>query len=201
MIKAILLDMGNVIVDFSPYYIVSNYTSNKEDLNFLVEEIFLKSEWTKLDHGSITEEELIIEVKKRLPKRLHKTLVDIINTWDHHFVNRDDSLKLIKELKAKGYKLILASNAGLRFDQFKSRIKALSYLDDLIISAKIKLSKPDPKFFKYILKKHSLKAKECLFIDDLFKNVLAATNLGINGFVYNGNIKVLRAYLKNIKVL
>ena len=116
-------------------------------------------------------------------------------------MNRDDSLKLIKELKAKGYKLILASNAGLRFDQFKSRIKALSYLDDLIISAKIKLSKPDPKFFNYILKKHSLKAKECLFIDDLFKNVLAATNLGINGFVYNGNIKVLRAYLKNIKVL
>ena len=75
MIKAILLDMGNVIVDFSPYYIVSNYTSNKQDLNLLVDEIFLKSEWSKLDHGSMTEEELIIQVKKRLPKRLHKTII------------------------------------------------------------------------------------------------------------------------------
>lgn len=201
MITTVLFDMGNVLVDFSPFYIVSKFCTKLDDIELLVKEIFLSQEWIDLDHGSITEEELIKKVKTRLPKKLHSTLINIINNWDNHFIENKDTLKLVKQLKAKGYKLILASNAGLRFHRFKRYIKALNYFDDLIISAEINLSKPDPKFFKYILKKHSLKASECLFVDDLAKNVIGASSIGIHGFYFNGNTKLLESYLKTIKVL
>lgn len=201
MIKTILFDMGNVLVDFSPLYLVSKFTSNIDDIELLVSEIFLKQEWLELDNGTTTEQALIDDVKKRLPKRLHPTLIKIINNWDKHFTERKDILKLVKKLKQKNYKLILASNAGLRFNSFSKNIKAIKLLDDVVISANIKLSKPNPKFFNYILKKHSLKAKECLFIDDLTKNVMAAVGVGIHGYVFNGNTKLLKDYLSKIKVL
>lgn len=201
MIKTILFDMGNVLVDFSPLYIVSNFTNRIDDIELLVKEIFLKQEWLELDNGTTTEEQLIKDVKKRLPKRLHSLLIDIIDRWDYYFTEKNEILSLIKELKTKNYTLILASNAGLRFNRFKKKIKVLKYFDDLIISADIKISKPKPEFFSYILKKHRLKASECLFIDDLTKNVMGANRVGIHGYVFNGNTNLLKKYLKNIKVL
>jgi len=159
-----LFDMGNVLVDFSPLYIVSNFTNRIDDIELLVKEIFLKQEWLELDNGTTTEEQLIKDVKKRLPKRLHSLLIDIIDRWDYYFTEKNEILGLIKELKTNNYTLILASNAGLRFNRFKKKIKVLKYFDDLIISADIKISKPKPEFFSYILKKHRLKASECLCI-------------------------------------
>lgn len=201
MIKTILLDMGNVLVDYSPLYIVSNFTNNIDDIELLVSEIFLKDEWLELDNGTTDEAALFISVKKRLPKRLHKTLKNIIDKWDNYFTEKDDMLALVKELKQRKYKLILASNAGLRFNRFSQKIKSIKLLDDCIISANIKISKPKSAFFKYILKKHSLQAKECIFIDDLTKNVLGAAKVGIHGYVFNGNVNLLRSYLTKIKVL
>ena len=201
MIKTILFDMGNVLVDYSPFYIVSKFTKKIDDIHLLVSEIFLKQEWIALDHGSIDETQLIKSVKPRLPKRLHPTLIKIIEQWDNHFLDRPEMLTLVKQLNKKGIKLILASNAGLRFDRFSKRIKALNYFQDIVVSAKINISKPDPKFFSYILKKHSLKAKECLFVDDITSNVVGAMSVGINGFFYNGNFELFKNYLKTLKVL
>ena len=57
-------------------------------------------------------------------------------------------------------------------------------MDGGILSYKVKLTKPDPEIYKLLLSMYSLKAEECVFIDDTPKNVDAAMKLGIKGIVY-----------------
>jgi 2-haloacid dehalogenase len=42
------------------------------------------------------------------------------------------------------------------------------------------MRKPNPAFFQLLLDRYDLKAEEVLFIDDNFRNIQAALNMGID---------------------
>ena len=44
--------------------------------------------------------------------------------------------------------------------------------------------KPEKQIYDYLLQKYNLTAKECIFLDDLEENVLAASKIGINGVCF-----------------
>jgi putative hydrolase of the HAD superfamily len=56
--------------------------------------------------------------------------------------------------------------------------------DEFILSHEIKMTKPDPKIFKYAIKRAGCKPKEIIFIDDGLNNVSAALKLGIKAIRY-----------------
>ena len=109
--------------------------------------------------------------------------------------------ELIKELKDKGYKLFLCSNAAESFHKYEDSVEAFKLLDAKIVSADIKAVKPDREFFDYVLKTYDLKAEECFFIDDLAANVKGAYECGIDGYQYNGNAGLLREFMERVGIL
>ena len=48
-----------------------------------------------------------------------------------------------------------------------------------MISGVEKIKKPDPRIFQILLIRNNLQAVECIFIDDVEKNILAARSLGM----------------------
>ena len=54
----------------------------------------------------------------------------------------------------------------------------MGWFDDIIISGKVGLVKPDPAIFRLLLDKIGRAAEECIFIDDSSANVAAAQRLG-----------------------
>jgi HAD superfamily hydrolase (TIGR01509 family) len=52
--------------------------------------------------------------------------------------------------------------------------------DDMIISGKHKIIKPDPAIYQLTLNRIKREAQECLFIDDSFPNIEAAQKLGFH---------------------
>jgi putative hydrolase of the HAD superfamily len=46
------------------------------------------------------------------------------------------------------------------------------------------ISKPDPDFYRYILKKEGIKPENTVFIDDSEENVLSAQKIGINSILF-----------------
>ncbi len=46
------------------------------------------------------------------------------------------------------------------------------------------MMKPEKQIYDYLLQKYNLTAKECIFLDDLEENVLAASKIGINGVCF-----------------
>ena len=105
MYKNILFDMGNVIMDFSPDYILSMYTEDVKLINYLKYKIVYTRAWADADKGVLSEEEVYEEIIKNLEEKYHPLAKDVLSTWYVHKTESEEMLELMKDLKNRGYKL------------------------------------------------------------------------------------------------
>ena len=103
----------------------------------------------------------------------------------------DQNVRMLPELRKKGYRLYYLSNFPIDiFEEVKTGYYFFKYFDGGIISSEVKFSKPDPEIYKILVKKYSLTPEECLFIDDVEKNVMTAKTLGMKGLVTFGSQEI-----------
>jgi putative hydrolase of the HAD superfamily len=103
----------------------------------------------------------------------------------------DTNVRLLPDLKKRGFRLYFLSNFPADiFDEIRSGYYFFKYFDGGLISAVAKSSKPDVGIYKSFMEKYSLIANECLFIDDIEKNVKTAESLGMKGIATNGSLEI-----------
>ena len=119
-----------------------------------------------LDRGVIDEEIAEQRILPLLPERLHSAARGLIEKWDDPIVPVEGMLELLQALKAKGYRLYLLSNAATRQPIYWARAEASKLMDGVLISAEVKLLKPDSQIYRTFLHKFALRPEECVFIDD-----------------------------------
>jgi putative hydrolase of the HAD superfamily len=200
-IKTVLCDMGQVLINFNPEKIVAHYTDDPKSAMILKEAIFDSQVWLDLDLGILTNDDAIALICEKVPESLHDVVRSIILTWPITNTQIVEMIPVIKAIKEKGLTLILASNTSLMFHEFKKAIDALKRFDGFMISADIHQAKPDPAFFKTLLKRFDLDPAECFLIDDKLENIESAARCGIDGAVFTGNIDQLRTILKNNEII
>lgn len=187
MVRNIIFDLGNVLISFAPseYLKKKNYPENIR--NTILTDIFRSEEWKMLDNGNITLPEAIDKLTlKSTLKREEIALVFNLRT-DIMFP-LDDNVRLLPALKKRGFSLYYISNFPLDiFEQIKNDYFFFRYFNGGIISAEVKMSKPDVRIFRFFLEKYSLNPEECFFIDDIEENVRAAELLKIKGLVTYGS--------------
>jgi len=190
MIKNIIFDLGNVLISFIPseYLKKRNYPSNIR--NTIINDIFRSEEWKKLDNGDITVPEAIdsIALKSALNR---EEIALVFNFRTDIMFPLDDNVRLLPGLKKHGLRLFYLSNFPLdSFEEVKYDYYFFRYFDGGIISAEVKLSKPDIRIYMHILNKYDLKPEECIYIDDIEENVVAAEKTGMLGLLTNGSVKI-----------
>ena len=109
-------------------------------------------------------------------------------------------LELLQALKAKGYRLYLLSNAATRQPIYWARAEASKLMDGVLISAEVKLLKPDPQIYRTFLHKFALRPEECVFIDDTPINVEGALYENMAGIVFNMDVPALAESLRTLGV-
>ncbi len=72
---------------------------------------------------------------------------------------------------------------------------------NMYISGLIGYMKPDPRFYKYLLKEAHLDPKESIFVDDQEENICAARQCGMRAIHYKGDAEEVENQLKKWKVL
>lgn len=93
-------------------------------------------------------------------------------------------LAYIKDLHPR-YKVGLLSNAWDDLRQtMRIRWSLDGLFDELIISAEVKLAKPDPRIFHLALERLQVKPAEAVFVDDVAENVEAARHEGLHVILY-----------------
>ena len=199
--KNILIDMGNVVIDFSPDYVLSKYTNDVKLINKLKDAIFFDEIWNKSDEGVVSDDEIYENAIKKLDEKHHFLVKNIVETWYKHKTENLKMRDIFLMLKNKGYKLYLCSNAAKSFYLYEDEIDTFKYIDGKVISADIKLLKPSKEYFMHVLEKFNLKAEECFFIDDTIANVKGAYKLGIDGYWFNGNVELFYEFLKGVNIL
>ena len=94
-----------------------------------------------------------------------------------------DQLMILKEK----YQLALLTNFVDSFDKINKQTwhyQNLFKSENLFISSKLNLAKPDKEFYQYALNKLGSKPEETLFIDDRELNLIPARELGINTILF-----------------
>ncbi len=195
MIRNIIFDMGNVLLDFNPEVPLSRYCSSEAEKDIVRKELFGGKEWIQRDLGSISLEEMYSSICARIPAKYHGALKKCVYEWDYSMVPVEGAKEFLNFVKREGYGVYILSNASLDFYSYFTRHFALDFFDGVVVSADIHIVKPDKEIYEYLLKKYSLKPEECLFIDDREDNVLAAKKLNINAYQFKNDYGSIRLML------
>ena len=199
MIKNVIFDFGQVIVSFEPSYMVSKYATDSEDAALLEAVVFDRLYWDKLDEGTVSDSHVVEEIKTRIPERLYDVAEKIYYNWIYNIPLIDGIVDVISWLKNEcGVKLYLLSNISKYFASHKDEFDVFHYFDGLVFSAPLGIVKPQREIFEYITDKYSLNPDESIFIDDNPKNIQAAQEYGIKGYLFDKDTVKLKNYLKEI---
>ncbi len=200
MIKNIVFDMGNVIIRFDPELFMVRLGLAEEDRKLLKRELFVSLEWSRMDRGSLTDEEAAEIVCRRVPERLHDAVRRLVGMWDRPILPVEGMYELVEELRGMGYGIYLLSNASFRQHDYWPRVPASKFFDGTLISADVKLVKPQPEIYRFLCDKFSLVPEECVFIDDSTSNAEGAYFCGINALVFHGDAHEMRLKLNELGV-
>lgn len=199
MIKNVVFDFGNVLVLYSPEYIASQYLEEGEDKRLIIEILFDRLYWDKLDDGSITDEELVRLACGRLPERLHELAHKIYYEWGHHLPAIRGMWELVTRIKRDyGVKTYVLSNVGTYFLNFTDEYPIFSEMEKCIFSAAVGHAKPNRDMYEYLTDTCNILAEQTLFIDDNIANIEGAENYGIKGYLFDGDVEKLSEYLDRI---
>lgn len=180
MIKNIVSDIGNVLYEFNVNEFMNKYI-DEEDREKFFQNSFSNKNWHIMDKGDLDfndARKLFIDMNPKYQKiidELFDTSLTLCLNKNHN------NISLLKEYKNKGYDIYYLSN--MPSETFEALRKETDFFDDTciggVVSAHIKMIKPNKDIYEYFLNKFDLKADECLFIDDNINNVNAALDIGI----------------------
>ena len=196
MIRNIVFDMGNVMIYFNKNLFLDRAGVTGEDRRLLERIVFDSLEWARLDRGSLLEPEAERLMCSRLPERLHGYVREFVYDWDKPLYPVRGMAPLVRELKEKGYGIYLLSNAASRQHEYWPRIPASRFFDGTLISADVKLVKPQPEIYRLLCETFSLIPGECVFIDDAINNAEGAFLCGMHPIVFHDDVSELRARLR-----
>jgi epoxide hydrolase-like predicted phosphatase len=200
MIRNIIFDLGNVLISFIP----SEYLKKKNYPEFIqqriIKDIFKSEEWKKLDNGDITIPEAIESISRKSALKREEIAL-VFNFRTDIMFPLDENVRTLPELKKQGYKLYYLSNFPLdSFEEVRNDYYFFRYFDGGIISAQVKLSKPDPRIYRQILITYNLSPEECLYIDDIQENVNAAESVGMQTLFTNGSPRITSELSKKLNI-
>ncbi|MBI9097605.1 MAG: HAD-IA family hydrolase [Spirochaetaceae bacterium] len=138
----------------------------------------MSKEWVELDRGSISREAALQAIYSRNPGK--ETLLKDHSDFMKVLTPIEQNTDLLKKLKKRGFNLYYLTNYHSDlFQKTFQKYDFFRFFNGGIVSAAVKLIKPDPAIFSLLMEKYALKADECLYIDDSKKNTEAARKLGI----------------------
>jgi epoxide hydrolase-like predicted phosphatase len=96
-------------------------------------------------------------------------------------IYEDSMTSLVTRARTAGIRTALLSNSwGNDYD----RSDWHQMFDAVVISGEVGMRKPEPGIFELVLHRIGLPADECVFIDDMAHNVVAAEQAGLAGIVH-----------------
>ena len=196
MIKNIIFDMGNVLLQFRPWIALEEFFDTAEDRELINRELFMGPEWIMGDEGRITNEQRYDLICPRIPGRLHLALKRCIEGWDMCLAPVPGAYAFCQQAKEKGYGIYVPSNACNRFHHFFPRYFPDKLFDGVVVSSDVKMIKPDPAVYRHICQAYGLTPEECLFIDDRPENVEGAISMGMKAVVFQDNWEEVRRKLE-----
>lgn len=197
-IKAVIFDLGNVLVDFNHRIAaqrISRFTDKTADEIF---NLFFDSELTGLfEEGKIAPQDFFLKIKETLNSKLDYN--EFVPIWNDIFFlsqKNHNVYNLAKTLR-NHYKLALLSNINiLHFEYLQKKFPHLfDAFHHIITSYEVGLRKPHPLIYQKTLGALGVLADSVFYTDDRAELVEKAKDLGIRSFHFQDINKLKKDFL------
>lgn len=198
-IKAIIWDMGGVLLqekDPEPRRkLAEEYQIRLGDLYSLV---FDSEPSNKATVGEIPEKALwdFVQLSLNIPPEKFEDFY--ARFWSGDQIDAE-LRSFISNLKEQ-YQIALLSNAwsGTRFalDEYYD---CLGLFDEVVISAEVKMAKPDPAIYNETLRRLAIAPEQSVFVDDRPENIEIANQLGIHGVLFSNSRQAIEDVQNHLK--
>lgn len=193
--QLLVFDMGHVFVDFDWEEVCNGFCMasgrSREELKKGLHHVSQLG----YESGKISTSGFLDELNKMLDASL--TLEEFAELWVRTFTENEEMAELLTLLKEQRPLYLLSNTNEIHYEHLQSRFNVARHFDELVLSYKVGSVKPEPVIYEEVLRRSKLPAEQCLFIDDLEANVVAANNLGMNTIRFEG-VQHLKTQLKKL---
>lgn len=189
-IKNIVFDFGGVLVDWNPRYLYKDHFQDENEMEFFLKNI-CTDEWNLQQDKGRSLSEATLELQNKFPT--YYSLIQLYyDKWEMMLKGEiPDTVSLLYLLK-KRYRIFGLTNwsaetitiAYKRFSFFKE-------FDGIVVSGEEKLIKPGKDIYQLLLDRYKIKAENTIFIDDHFRNVEAAGEIGFHAIHFKNATKLI----------
>jgi 2-haloacid dehalogenase len=178
-IRAIVFDFGGVLMDWNPRHLYRKlFPSNEGAMErFLVEIGF--TEWNLQQDSGRAFSVAVAELVEQFP-----AYTDLIRAYDERWEESiagpiQATVATLLPLRQAGYELHGLSNwSSEKFAVTRTKYEFFDLFETILVSGDVKLVKPDLRIYTLFLERIGRAARECLFIDDSYQNIVAARRMG-----------------------
>ena len=180
MIKNLVFDFGNVLIEWNPAKILATFVEDEEDRKCVKAAIFDSEFWAQTDTGQLTLEVAIQAAQTLLDSSYSATVEAIFTRWYEVIDSYYQLQEKIFEWVQMGYSIYILSTTSEIFYAVENAglLPMTKVLTGKILSYEVGFAKPDKSIYQKLLTQYALHANQCVFIDDLQINLDAAKSLG-----------------------
>jgi 2-haloacid dehalogenase len=195
-IDTVVYDLGNVLVRWDPY----GAFTHRERAE--VERWMAEIDFPAFNHAQDAGRPWA-EAVAALADRPH--LVPLLEEYVERFASTllgpvPGSAELVAELKGLGLRLYGLTNwSAETFQHAEPAAPAIGLLDDVVVSGRVGLAKPDPRVFAHLAEACHVEPDRAVFVDDSPANVAAAREAGFHAVHFTGT-GAFRAALRRLGV-
>jgi 2-haloacid dehalogenase len=200
-IKAIIWDLGNVLIDWNPKYVFDKLIVDEEKRAHFFQNI-CTIDWNENQDAGYPIKQATADLVAEHPE-WKEYIEAYYGRWEEMLGGPiNETVEIFRELKKQTHlkHYALTNWSHELFPVALQRYDFLYWFDGRVVSGEERMRKPDLKFYQVLLDRYELNANEVLFIDDNLRNVQAARSLGIETIQFH-SAHQLKAELKNCNIL
>lgn len=181
-VKLLVFDMGHVFVDFDWDEVCRGFYSRSGQTRDEFKKVLEYVGRLGYERGIISTTDLLAKLNEKLGVTL--TLEEFKKLWNATFRENPEMAALL-QLLGERYPLYLLSNTNeIHYQHLQDSFNVARHFKELILSYQVGLAKPDTQIYRIVLERSGLPAENCVFIDDLAPNVVAAQSIGMQGIQF-----------------
>jgi 2-haloacid dehalogenase len=192
-ITAVVFDLGGVLLDWNPRHLYRRlFGEDVEGMERFLAEV-VSPDWNARQDAGRPWDEGIAEAIASHPE--HAAAIRAYReSWEEMLGEPfTDSVAILDELRGTGLRLFALTNwSQFTFPYALARYPFLRWFEDIVVSGREGVAKPDPSIFRLLLSRHRIEASRSVSIDDTPKNVQAASLLGFHSIHFCSALQLRR---------
>ena len=187
MVKGVIWDLGNVLIDWQPHAAVAAGLGEAEATRFLAADDFDFMAFNHTLDGGSTWAEGEAELRRSHPHWVEHAAAYRANFPASLVGEVPGTVDIVRELSAAGIPMWGLTNWPDEFwPHAPERFEFLGLLDDVVVSGTERVAKPDPAIYEIAVARAGLPASDLVFVDDKQANVVGAIESGLDGVLFTG---------------